>query len=275
MKYAQIVAYAEVTKKSCHYATLYVTPKERGILHDDNKVSSISAKDTKKISDKLTKGSSCIIMLLENGKQKLAKLDRVKHVVRNGVSVLKIEFSTNGYNTIGDFAKSAVNLKGLVDGNYSLMFDGLNINSGEISCGELISPPGSNSVVPIFERFSMDQDRRASEDPNSLGFLIRIRTNQRVETIRDRHYSYASWDENNFILRIWLRNNNSANWTLNTARIPSNIAQSRDIKVFTVNNGLLLFQGQRQDWIQPSLNVSNPGGHDPCISNRNCCVRNN
>lgn len=129
MKYAQIVAYAEVTKKSCHYATLYVTPKERVIFVDDN-VSSMSAKDTKNISDKLTKGSSCI-MLLENGKQKLAKLDRVKHVVRNGVSVLKFEFSTNGYNTIGDFAKSAANLKGLVNGNYSLMFGGLNINSGE------------------------------------------------------------------------------------------------------------------------------------------------
>ena len=104
MKYAQIVAYAEVTKKSCHYATLYVTPKERAIFLDDNNVSSISAKDTKKISDKLTKGSSCSIMLLENGKQKLAKLDRVKHVVSNGVSVLKIDISTNGYNTIGDFA---------------------------------------------------------------------------------------------------------------------------------------------------------------------------
>lgn len=108
---------------------------------DGNNVSSISAKDTKKISDKLTKGSSCIV-LLENGKQKVAKLDRVKHVVRNGVSVLKIEFSTNGYNTTGDFAKSAVNLNGLVDGNYSLMFNVLNINSGQFSCGELLSPPG-------------------------------------------------------------------------------------------------------------------------------------
>lgn len=122
MKYAQIVAYAEVTKKSHHHATLYVTPKERVTILDGNNVSSISAKDTKKISDKLTKGSSCIV-LLENGKQKVAKLDRVKPVVINGVSVLKFELSTNGYNTTGDFAKNAANLNGLVDGNYSLMFN--------------------------------------------------------------------------------------------------------------------------------------------------------
>jgi hypothetical protein len=269
MTYAQILAYAEVTKKSQHYATLYVTPKKRVTFLDGNNVSSISAKDTKKISDKLTKGSSCI-MLLENGKQKVAKLDRVKPVVRNGVPVLKVWASSDEYDSTGDFSKSAVNLNGLVDGNYSLMFNVLNINSGQFSCGELLSPPGSNSV-PILEPVSMGQYLRASEDPNSLGYFIIIETNQRVENTR---YSYASWDENNFILRIWLRNNNRANWTLNTARIPRDIAQSRDPKVFTANNGLLFFQGQRPDWIQPSLNVSNPGGDNPCISNRNCCAMN-
>jgi len=159
-----------------------------------------------------------------------------------------------------------------VDGNYSLIFyfNVLNINSGEFSCGEVLSPPGSNSV-PILEPVSM----RASEDPKNLGYFIIIETNQRVQNTR---YSYASWDETNLILRIWLRNDTyRANWTLNTARIPRNIAQSSDLKVFTVNNGLLFFQGQRQDWIQPSLNVSNPGPgkDDPCISNRNCCVINN
>ena len=264
---------AEVTKKSRHRATINITPAERFIVVNGNNVSSISAKDTKKISDKLTKGSNCI-MLLPDGKQKVAKINKVNRISTRGVPALKFELSTNDYDAIGQFAKSAANLKGLVDGNYSLIFDGLNINSGEISCGELLSPPGSNSV-PIFQRFPMGQDRRASEDPNSLGYLIRIQTNQRVETIRERHYSYASWDENNFILRIWLRNINPANWTLNTARIPSDIAKSRDNKVFTVNNGLLLFDGQRQGWIQPSSNVSNPRGDDPCISNRNCCVRNN
>ena len=117
MKYTQLIfgGSAEVTKKSRHRATINVTPAERVIVVDGNNVSSLSPKDTKNISDKLTKGSNCL-MLLPDGKQKVAKLNKVNRISTHGVPALKFELSTDDYDTTGQFAKSAANLEDFPEG---------------------------------------------------------------------------------------------------------------------------------------------------------------
>ncbi len=107
-----VIGTAEVTKKSRGSVTMNVRPTERVILISGSNVSSISAKDTKKISDQLIKGSNCV-MLLPDGKQKVAKINKVKNISNRGVPALKIEFLSDDYDATGNFANNAANLEDL------------------------------------------------------------------------------------------------------------------------------------------------------------------
>jgi len=107
-----VIGTAEVTKKSRGSVTMNVRPTERVIFLHGNNVSSISAKDTKKISDQLIKGSNCV-MLLPDGKQKVAKLNKVK--LSCHLPALIFEFLSDDYDAFGQFAKSAANLEDLPD----------------------------------------------------------------------------------------------------------------------------------------------------------------
>ena len=103
---------AEVTKIGSGVIWFKFTPDSRVIVMSGDQVLSISAKDTKKISDQLTKGSNCV-MLLPDGKQKVAKLNKVKQIFSCGVPALNFDLSSDDYDSNGKFANSAANLENI------------------------------------------------------------------------------------------------------------------------------------------------------------------
>ena len=108
-KILSMTGLAEVTKIGSRFT---FTPDSRVLVISGNQVLSISAKDTKKISDQLTKGSNCV-MLLPDGKQKVAKLNKVKQIFSCGVSALNFDLSSDDYDSGGIFANSAANLENI------------------------------------------------------------------------------------------------------------------------------------------------------------------
>ena len=56
----------------------------------------------------------CVISVENGSKQKVAKVDDVKRVKKNGERGLKLKLSSDKYNGEGSFAKSAVNLQDYV-----------------------------------------------------------------------------------------------------------------------------------------------------------------
>ena len=108
-KILSMTGLAEVTKNG---SKVTFTLDNRVLVISGDRVLSISAKDTKKISDQLTKGSNCV-MLLPDGKQKVAKLNKVKQIFSCGVPVLNFDLSSDDYDSNGKFANSAANLENI------------------------------------------------------------------------------------------------------------------------------------------------------------------
>lgn len=106
-KILSMTGLAEVTKIG---SRVTFTPDSRVLVISGDQVLSISAKDTKKISDQLTKGSNCV-MLLPDGKQKVAKINKVKQIFSCGVPALNFDLSSDDYDSNGNFANSAANLE--------------------------------------------------------------------------------------------------------------------------------------------------------------------
>jgi hypothetical protein len=108
-KILSMAGLAEVTKNG---SVVKFIPDSRVLVISGDQVLSISAKDTKKISDQLTKGSNCV-MLLPDGKQKVAKLNKVKQIFSCGVPALNFDLSSDDYDSNGKFANSAANLENI------------------------------------------------------------------------------------------------------------------------------------------------------------------
>ena len=108
-KILSMAGLAEVTKIG---SVVKFIPDSRVLVISGDQVLSISAKDTKKISDQLTKGSNCV-MLLPDGKQKVAKLNKVKQIFSCGVPALNFDLSSDDYDSNGKFANRAANLENI------------------------------------------------------------------------------------------------------------------------------------------------------------------
>jgi hypothetical protein len=114
-KILSMTGLAEVTKIGSRVIRVTFTPHSRALVisgYPGYQALSISAKDTKKISDQLTKGSNCV-MLLTDGKQKVAKLNKVKQIFSYGVPALNFDLSSDDYDSNGKFANSAANLENI------------------------------------------------------------------------------------------------------------------------------------------------------------------
>lgn len=109
-----ITAEVEVLHKSKNRAIMCLKPRTRVLVTKDNTVSSLPRSDTKSIYKQLKNISMCVISVENGSKQKVAKVDDVKRVKKNGEWGLKLKLSSDKYNGEGSFAKSAVNLQDYV-----------------------------------------------------------------------------------------------------------------------------------------------------------------
>ena len=109
LAYASMTANVKVLNKSSNNVTMYLTPTKRVIVTKDDAVSSISKSDINKISEQFKEGDRTIVSCKNGSEQKVATIDKVRVVTKNGERVLKLSLSNNDYTTKGTFANKTIN----------------------------------------------------------------------------------------------------------------------------------------------------------------------
>lgn len=114
----------EIVKKSSHTITAYVSNlQERPLSISNDRVKSFSRSNLKKIADELKKPTCHLNALLQfhnddKETQKLAEIQNVQIVTRNGVPFLRLELSSENLESKGDYAAAATHFDDLNDGDY-------------------------------------------------------------------------------------------------------------------------------------------------------------
>ena len=130
----------------------YFQPTERTLVMKDNEITSVSPSHTDKIEAQWGRGCGCgpgqccfkggiFVASLEDGTQKISKINNLKAVKRHGENVLKIEFGSLASNAQGNYAKMSTDLSDLSDqANITLVIHSFN--------SETLAP---NSLLRLLE----------------------------------------------------------------------------------------------------------------------------
>jgi len=111
----------EIVTKSSHKMTAYFSGLQtRPIEILNSSVKSFSKKNLKKVADELKKPTCPLKALLRfnNNDEKLAEINDVQFVTRNGVPTLKFLFSSENLESKGAYAKAAIHFNNLNNGDY-------------------------------------------------------------------------------------------------------------------------------------------------------------
>lgn len=114
----------EIVKKSSHTITAYVSNlQERPLSISNDRVKSFSRSNLKKIADELRKPTCHLKALLQfhnddKETQKLAEIQNVQLVTRNGAPSLKLTLLSENLESKGAYAAAATNFADLNDGDY-------------------------------------------------------------------------------------------------------------------------------------------------------------
>jgi len=267
-----------VNVSSCRSSIYLINTPNNAMFLNQNYLTSVSSPSTivkainemviNEIGHKL-KGVMAFVSNENDVKNKIFTINNAKLVKKNGKRMVKIEVSTEKLKAVGKYAKEAIKLK-------NNFFKDVWLTVTSLSFENLLSPGVAITTQPRIENNYFNQSYLfASEDEKTNGYFVRIETSQRVViTQGEKSFSMASWDEENLTLRIWLRNNNPNNWSLNIAVFPRFLINAYflnkvPLRLRVSDGQLTLENGSRADWITLSnISVSNSTG--PCISSRNC-----
>jgi hypothetical protein len=209
----------------------------------------------------------------DNVKRKLFNIINAKLVKKNGKRMVKMEVSTEKIKATGKCAKEAIKIKNFSAKDASLNITSLSSENNLLLPGVAITPesvrnqPGYGNILFA----SQNRENRGYWIGVDIGNQSIARTDDALNT-----YSIASWNEENATLRIWLRNNNRNNYTLNVAVFPNFLinayASSRTPLILRNNDGRLTYEsGEIPQWITIyPTSVSTSDLRGPCISIRNC-----